>query len=180
MNPVNPEAIGVFGLIAAVWCFGLEQLGFGVKGGDHKEISKSLAYIAILFGGVTQLYTALHMYLFNITGNTDTSIYLGTVFGFFGLFWTLVGIFFLKGGDKKQIAHFFGIGFLLVVSFTVKALQLGLVWPLGVTLMIICALLFVLPPAWYGKGEIFTKIAGICNILIGICAIPIFLHAIGL
>jgi hypothetical protein len=122
MHPVNPEAIGVFGLIVAVWCFGIEQLGFGVKGGDQQEISKSLAYIAIMFGGVTQLYTALHMYLFNITGDVGKSIYLGTVFAFFGLFWVLVGTFLLKGGDKKQIAHFFAIGFLLVLSFTIKAI----------------------------------------------------------
>ena len=28
---VNPEAIGLFGLFATVICFGLEQLGVGVK-----------------------------------------------------------------------------------------------------------------------------------------------------
>ena len=30
MNVVNPEAIGLFGLIVTVWVFGLEQVGFGL------------------------------------------------------------------------------------------------------------------------------------------------------
>ena len=37
MIPVNPEAIGLFGLFATVICFGLEQLGVGVKGADHES-----------------------------------------------------------------------------------------------------------------------------------------------
>ena len=31
MIPVNPEAIGLFGLFATVICFGLEQLGVGER-----------------------------------------------------------------------------------------------------------------------------------------------------
>lgn len=51
MTPVNPEAIGLFGLFATVICFGLEQLGVGVKGADHEKLTRSLGYIAIFFGG---------------------------------------------------------------------------------------------------------------------------------
>ena len=91
---VNPEAIGLFGLFATVICFGLEQLGVGVKGADHEKLTRTLGYVAIFFGGFTQLFTSLWMYLFSVGG--DHSIYLGTVFGFFGLFWILVGFFFLK------------------------------------------------------------------------------------
>ena len=105
MIPVNPEAIGLFGLFATVICFGLEQLGVGVKGADHEKLTRTLGYIAIFFGGFTQLFTSLCMYLFSVGG--DHSVYLGTVFGFFGLFWILVGFFFIKGGDKKAMAHFF-------------------------------------------------------------------------
>ena len=39
MIPVNPEAIGLFGLFATVICFGLEQLGVGVKGADHEKLT---------------------------------------------------------------------------------------------------------------------------------------------
>ena len=69
INPVNPEAIGVFGLFATVICFGLEMLGVGVKGADHAKLTRSLGYIAILFGGVTQLFTSVFMYLFAFSYN---------------------------------------------------------------------------------------------------------------
>lgn len=180
MSVVNPEAIGVFGLIVTVWCFGVEQLGLGVKGGDHKEIGKSLAYIAIIFGGAAQVFTALAMYLFNVVNNPGMSIYLGTIFADYGLFWILIGIFFLKGGDRKQIAHFFGVQFLISAVFLYKAAILGKMWPLGTVLLLICGLFIILVPAWYGKGAIYTKIAGVLNILIGLAAVPIFLSAMGL
>lgn len=180
MNVVNPEAIGVFGLIITVWCFGLEQIGLGTKGGDHKEIGKSLAYIAIIFGGAAQVFTALAMYLFNVLSDASMSIYLGTIFADFGLFWILVGIFFLKGGDKKQIANFFLVQFFVCAVFLYKAILLGKIWPLGIVLVLVCTLFLVLIPAWYGKGAIYTKIAGILNILIGFTSLPIVLHALGL
>ena len=97
---VNPEAIGVFGLMVTVLVFGMEQVGIGIKGADGKEISKSLAYIAIVFGGTTQVFTALAMYLFSVAG--EKSVYLGTVFGFFGLFWIL-----FERGRQETICAFF-------------------------------------------------------------------------
>ena len=139
MIPVNPEAIGLFGLFATVICFGLEQLGVGVKGADHEKLTRTLGYIAIFFGGFTQLFTSLCMYLFSVGG--DHSVYLGTVFGFFGLFWILVGFFFIKGGDKKAMAHFFLCGLILCIGFTIRAFQDGLVWPLGIDLVVIDVLL---------------------------------------
>ena len=59
MLPVNPEAIGLFGLFATVICFGLEQVGVGVKGADHAKLTRSLGYIAVFFGGFTQLFTGV-------------------------------------------------------------------------------------------------------------------------
>lgn len=179
MQVVNPEAIGVFGLMITVWCFGLEQVGIGIKGGDHKEIGKSLAYVAVIFGGAAQIFTALSMYLFNVTGNPSLSIYLGTVFADYGLFWVVVGTFFLKGGDKKMIAHFFGAQCLISLAFLYKSIELGNT-TLAIVLALICGLFAVLVPAWYGKGAIWGKLAGVFNILIGIAAIPLFFHAIGL
>ncbi len=180
MNAVNPEAIGVFGLIITVLCVGLEQVGVGVKGGEHKEINKSLAYIAIMFGGVAQLLTAVAMYFFNVAQDPGVSIYLGTVFANYGLFWLVIAFFFLKGGDKKMIANFFFVQFLITCSFIAKAIMLGKIWPLTICLLFIAALFAVLVPAWYGKGAIYTKLAGFCNIMIGLTAIPLFLHAMGL
>lgn len=180
MNVVNCEAIGVFGLMVTVFCFGLEQMGLGVKGGDHKEIGKSLSYIAIIYGGAAQVFTALVMYLFNVVNNAEMSIYLGTVFANYGLFWILIGVFFQKGGDKKQIAHFFFFQFLISTVFLYKAYIYGKMWPLGTVLALICGLFIVLVPAWYNKGAIYTKIAGALNVLIGITAIPLLLHALGL
>lgn len=179
-DPVNPEAIGVFGLIVTVWCFGAEQLGLGIKDSSHKEISKSLAYIAILFGGGCQVLTAIAMYFFNVTNNPELSIYLGTVFIDYGVFWILIGIFLLNGGQKKQIAHFFFVQFLISSVFLYKAILLGKIWPLGTVLIFICCLFIVLVPAWYEKGAFYTKLAGILNLLIGLSAVPIFLHALGL
>ena len=163
---VNPEAIGLFGLFATVICFGLEQLGVGVKGADHEKLTRTLGYVAIFFGGFTQLFTSLWMYLFSVGG--AHSIYLGTVFGFFGLFWILVGFFFLKGGDKKVMAHFFLCGLILVIGFTVRAFQDGLIWPLGIDLVVIDVLLLTLIPGWYTGKPALTKLAGVCNIAIGI------------
>ena len=119
-----------------------------------------------LLMGFTQLFTSLWMYLFSVGG--DHSIYLGTVFGFFGLFWILVGFFFLKGGDKKVMAHFFLCGLILVIGFTVRAFQDGLIWPLGIDLVVIDVLLATLIPAWYTGKPALTKLAGVCNIAIGI------------
>ena len=158
MNIVNPEAIGVFGLIITVWCFGLEQVGLGIKGGDHKDIGKSLGYVAIIFGGAAQVFTALAMYLFNVVNNAEMSIYLGTVFADYGLFWIVIGVFFLKGGDRKMIAHFFGAQFLVSLVFLYKAVLYGKVWPLGVVLALICGLFAVLVPAWYGRKSNYIGI----------------------
>lgn len=171
MLPVNPEAIGLFGLFATVICFGLEQVGVGVKGADPAKLTRTLGLIAIIFGGTTQIFTGVCMYLFRVGG--DHSIYLGTVFGFFGLFWTLVGLFFLKGGDKKVMAHFFLCGLILCLGFTARAFQDGLVWPLGVDLVVIDVLLVTLIPAWYTGRPALTKFAGVCNLAIG--AISLFL-----
>lgn len=166
LSAVNPEAIGVFGLFATVICFGLEQLGVGVnKDTDHTKLSKTLAYIAIIFGGATQLFTSLWMFLFSVAG--DHSKYLGTVFGFFGLFWVIVGVFFLFGGDKKVMAHFFLCALVLCVLFTMRAFGDGLVWPLGIDLVLIDVLLITLTFGWYTNSPILTKIAGACNIVIG-------------
>lgn len=166
MLPVNPEAIGLFGLFATVICFGLEQVGVGVKGADHAKLTRSLGYIAVFFGGFTQLFTGVCMYLFSVGG--DHSVYLGTVFSFFGLFWILVGFFFLKGGDKKVMAHFFLTGLVLVIGFTIRAFRDGLVWPLGVDLVVIDLLLITLIPAWYTENPALTKLAGVCNLTIGV------------
>jgi len=178
MQVVNPEAIGVFGLMVTVWCFGLEQVGIGIKGGDHNQIGKSLAYIAFFFGGAAQVFTALAMYLFNVTGNPAMSIYVGTIFANYGIFWLVIGTFFLKGGDKKMIAHFFGVQFLISLAFLYKSILLGNT-TLSIVLALICGLFAVLVPAWYGKGAVWGKIAGVFNILIGVASIPLFLHALG-
>lgn len=176
--PVNPEAIGVFGLFVAVVCFGLEQLGVGVKGADHEKMTRSLAYLAIFFGGLTQIFTSICIYLFDLVkGN---SIFLGTVFGFFGMFWVVVGIFFLKGGDKKVMAHFFGCSLVLTLMFTYIAFQKGLILPLGVDLILIDLLLLTLIPAWYTGKQIYTKIAGGLNIAIGIVSLPLLFSALGI
>ena len=157
MLPVNPEAIGLFGLFATVICFGLEQVGVGVKGADHAKLTRSLGYIAIFFGGFT---------------------YLGTVFSFFGLFWILVGFFFLKGGDKKVMAHFFLTALILVIGFTIRAFQDGLIWPLGVDLVVIDLLLITLIPAWYTEKPALTKLAGVCNLAIGIISLFLLFPAL--
>ncbi|MEG2000274.1 MAG: hypothetical protein RR053_02630 [Evtepia sp.] len=166
MMPVNPEAIGLFGLFATVVCFGMEQLGVGVKGADHEKMTRSLGYVAIFFGGFAQLFTSFFMYAFSVGG--AHSAYLGTVFGFFGLFWILVGVFFLKGGDKKVMAHFFLCGLILCLGFTFRAFQEpALVWPLGVDLVVIDLLLITLIPAWYTGKPALNKFAGVCNLAIG-------------
>ena len=97
MIPVNPEAIGLFGLFATVICFGLEQLGVGVKGADHEKLTRTLGYIAIFFGGFTQLFTSL-----------------------------------------------------------------------CIDLVVIDVLLLTLIPAWYTGKPALTKLAGLCNVAIGV------------
>ena len=179
-TPVNPEAIGLYGLIVTTICFGLEQLGVGVKNcTDHRAISKALAYVALFFGGFCQFYTSIYFYLFNLSGDPATSIYFGTVFAFFGVFWLVIGVFFLSGGEKKVYAPFFLCGLFLVFLFVLKAVSMGALWPLGVVLIIICCLFVVLPVAWYTGSKLFTKLAGVCNVLIGLTTIPLLLSALG-
>ncbi len=163
--PVNPEAIGVFGLFATVICFGLEQIGVGItKNTDHEKMHRSLAYVALFFGCFCQLFTGLWMFLFSVGGTH--SKFLGAIFTFFGMFWLIVSFFFLKGGDKKVMAHFFFTGLIFVILFTIRAFQDGLVWPLGIDLIVIDVLLVTLILGWYTEKPVFTKFAGICNLAI--------------
>ena len=159
---INPEALSVFGLFATVICFGFEQLGIGVKGADAKKLHSALGLIAILFGGAAQLLGAMWMFFLN-QGNQ----LVATVFGFFGFFWTLVGVFFLNGGDKKVMAHFFFACFIMTCLFTIKAFSMGLVWPLGIDLIVIDVLLICLTISWYNGSVLLTRIAGGCNVVIG-------------
>jgi hypothetical protein len=176
MLPVNPEAIGLFGLFATVICCGLEQVGFATKGADHAQLSRSLGYVAIFFGGVCQVFTGLCMYLFSVGG--DNSAYLGTVFSFFGLFWLIVGTFFLKGGDKKVMAHFFVCCLILDICFTIHAFQIGLMWPLGIDLLVIAILFAVLSLAWHTGSAVLTKLAGVCNLAIGVISLFLLVPAV--
>ena len=91
----------------------------------------------------------------------------------------LVGLFFLKGGDKKVYAHF-----LLAASSCAWASLLKhfrMVWfGVGVDLIVIDVLLAVLVPAWYTGSPALTKAAGVCNLAIGIISMFLLFPAIGL
>ncbi|MCI5689782.1 MAG: hypothetical protein MR286_02660, partial [Clostridiales bacterium] len=76
--------------------------------------------------------------------------------------------FIIKGGDKKVMAHFFLCGLILCIGFTVRAFQDGLVWPLGIDLVVIDVLLATLIPAWYTGKPALNKLAGVCNLAIGV------------
>ena len=104
------------------------------------------------------------MFLFSVAG--DHSKYLGTVFAFFGLFWLFVAFFFFKGGDKKVVAHYFVGALAMVVLFTIYAFQNGMIWPLGIDLVVIDILLVTLILGWYTEKPVYTKFAGICNLAI--------------
>jgi succinate-acetate transporter protein len=60
---------------------------------------------------------------------------------------------------------------LLCILFTIRAFQDGLVWPLGVDFVFIDLLLLVLAVGWYNGNPTLTKIAGACNIIIGIVSL---------
>lgn len=94
-----PEVIAVFGLFATVMCCGLEMLGVGVKGADPEKMPRTLGFVAIVFGGVTQLFTALFMYLFSVAG--ENSLYLGTIFAFFGFSGCWPAYFSSKVGTRR-------------------------------------------------------------------------------
>jgi len=181
MNVVNPEAIGVFGLVVTVWVFGLEQLGFGLNSQtDHSKLGKSLAYIAFWFGGVAQVFTALCMYLFDLGMPPESRVYVGTIFATYGLFWIVVAMYFFNPGDKKVYAHFFLGIFFMTAVFSYKALMLGKVWPLGTVLLLINGLTILLPFTWYKPNAVITKICGALNVAIGVCAVPLLLHSLGI
>lgn len=179
MIPVNPEAIGVFGLFVTVICFGLEQIGVGVgPDTDHAKLQRTLAHIALVFGCACQLFTGIWMYTFSVGG--DHSAFLGTIFCFFGLFWLLVALFFLKGGDKKVMAHFFLGALVLVVLFTIEAINLGMMWPLGADLIVIDVLLVALYFNWSTGKPVYGKIAGVCNLVIAfISFFLLYPHVLG-
>ncbi|AOS84643.1 hypothetical protein BIU88_11165 [Chlorobaculum limnaeum] len=181
MNVVNPEAIGVFGLVVTVWVFGLEQLGFGVnKDTDHAALGRNLANVALWFGGVAQIFTALCIYLFDVGMPPEIRVYLGTVFATYGLFWVVVAMHFYNPGDKKVYAHFFLGIFFMTALFSYKAILLGKIWPLATVLLLINGLTILLPFTWYKQNAIITKLCGALNVAIGICAVPILMHALGL
>lgn len=160
----SPLALSVFGLFATVICFGLEQIGVGVKGADPEKLQKTLGRIAILFGGVCQLVGAAWLAF----GGPKEDPFHVAVFGFFGFFWILVGLHFIKGGDKKAMAHFFFTGLVLCALFTLYAVTHNMLWPLGVDLIVIDVLLISLIIGWYTGNKAVNKFAGLCNIAIGI------------
>lgn len=176
MNAFNPEAIGVFGLVVTVLVFGLEQMGINVKDGDHKEIGKMVSYVAFWFGGVAQVFTAIMMSIFGFAGVKST--FLATVFGLYGFFWLTASNFFRHGGDKKMLGHFCGVVGIITVFLTIVAFKLGLIWPLGVVLALIIALMGSLVIALTGINPKFIKLAGVLNILIGIGGLFIFWSAL--
>ncbi len=175
---VNPEAIGVFGLMMTVWVVGLEQLGFGMKNADHEKVSKTLSLVAFWFGGVAQIFTAVTLYLANAAGNPGMSTYLGTIFANYGLFWVVVAFYFRFGGDKKHMAHFFLVQLMVSAVFTYVAVVKNMT-ELKICLMCIDALFVVLPFLYYGvMPALLSRLAGAINIAIGVTAIPLFLKQI--
>ena len=180
MNVVNPEAIGLFGLIITVWVFGLEQLGFGLdKETDHAKLGRNLAHVALWFGGVAQLFTAVCMFLFDMGLPADIRVYLGTIFATYGLFWVIVAMHFYNPGDKKIYAHMFLGIFFITAVFSYKAILLGKIWPLATVLLLINLLTILLPFAWYKQNAIITKICGATNVAIGLCALPLLFKSLG-
>lgn len=178
---VNPEAIGVFGLIVTVFVFGLEQLGIGVnKNSDMTKVSRSLANIALIFGGFCQIFTALVLWFFDVGIDGPTRQFLGMIFATYGCFWVVVAMHFYNPGDKKVYAHFFLAIFLLSAVFAYKTFDIGKGWPLGYALLLINVLTILLPFAWYDKYPALTKVCGLVNILIAITCIPLLTHALGL
>lgn len=175
MQAFNPEAIGVFGLVVTVFVFGLEQLGFGVKG-DHQEISKEVSYVAFWFGGVTQVITAIMMSIFGFAGEKST--FIASVFGLYGFFWLVASNHFRHGGHNGMLANFCGAIGIITVFLTVIAFKIGLVWPLGIVLFLIILLMGALFIALHGYIPSFIKVAGVLNILIGIGGLFIFWSAV--
>lgn len=176
MNSFNFEAIGVLGLVVTVLVFGLEQLGIGTKGGDHMEISKEVSYVAFWFGGVTQVITAIMMCIFGFGGEKST--FLATVFALYGFFWLTASNHFRYGGDKKMLGNFCGTVGIITIFLTVIAFKLGLIWPLGIVLILIVGLMAALVIALSGINPKFIKVAGVLNILIGIGGLFIFWSAV--
>ena len=172
----NPEIIGILGLTVTVFALGMEQLGIGLKNADPVGVTKTLSLVAILYGGVAQLFAAASIYLGNILGHAPTSMFLGTIFMTFGLFWVVVGLFFRFGGEKKQLANFFLLHLFIICAFQYVAIHRGLdslvlcLWP-------IIGLLIVLPFLYNGIAvKPLTKLAGVLNILIGLTALPLLWH----
>ncbi len=124
MNPFNPEAIGVLGLVVTVFVFGLEQLGIGTKGGDHDKISREVSYVAFWFGGVTQVLTAIMMSMFGFAGVKST--FLATIFGLYGFFWLVAANHFRYGGDNKMLGNFCGAVGIITAFFNIYSIP---TWP---------------------------------------------------
>lgn len=175
MQAFNPEAIGVLGLVVTVFVFGLEQLGINV-GDDHEGVSKEVSYVAFWFGGVAQVLTAIMMSIFGFAGEKST--FLATIFGLYGFFWLVAANHFEKGGDKKMLGHFCGAVGIITIFLTIIAFKLGLIWPLGIVLLLIVFLMASLVICLCGYNPKFIKVAGVLNILIGIGGLFIFWSAV--
>lgn len=182
LNVVNPEAIGVFGLCVTVWLLGLEQIGIGVdENTDHVGLNRSLANIALIFGGGGQLFTAFCMFFFDMGIPPEARLFSGTVFATYGLFWVVVAMHFFNPGDKKVYAHFFVTIFFMTGVLAYKHIMVnGNFGALGVVLLLINVLTAILPFAWYKPNPMLTKIAGATNIAIGLAAIPLMLGVLGI
>ena len=101
-------------------------------------------------------------------------VWLGTCFAVFGICACIgTGGMVQAKAITDNISGTFGLptwlcGLILVIGFTVRAFQDGLIWPLGIDLVVIDVLLLTLIPGWYTGKPALTKLAGVCNIAIGI------------
>ena len=109
----------------------------------------------------------------------EARIYIGTIFATYGFFWVVVAMHFYNPGDKKIYAHLFLAIFFITAVFSYKAILMGKIWPLGTVLLLINLLTILLPFAWYKQNTLITKICGATNVAIGLCALPLLLHSLG-
>ena len=78
------------------------------------------------------------------------------------------------------MAHFFACGLLLTLTFTYVAFKRGLIWPLGIDLIVIDVLLLTLIPGWYTENPKLSKFAGLCNVIIGIISLFLLFPQFGI
>ncbi len=161
----NPVPLGL--LIFGVTCFLTGLFFMGIDAEPPEKVGISLA-IFQMFAGVTILIICTSIILFGSpVANPTFSMWVSTIFGYFGFLWIVLAYHGFKGADLKPFSTFLLVTAVICAIWAYMSLKLGIAdfVFLFVLVVIACVLGFL---GIRGMPAQAAKIAGFFFAIIGL------------